>query len=139
MLQENPKHFKEYRHPDSSEDEDEPTDTKKLTGSETKLPLCPFGINCYRKNLLHFAEFDHPLKDAPGPSTSKQVYSDAAECCPEPNTSQSGGSDTDVYDSSEENLPEKVGLKKEQSLSKRYSLMTGLTFSLSCIIFYFGV
>jgi hypothetical protein len=25
------------------------------------LPACPFGATCYRKNLLHFAEFSHPF------------------------------------------------------------------------------
>jgi hypothetical protein len=25
------------------------------------LPVCPFGATCYRKNLLHFAEFSHPF------------------------------------------------------------------------------
>jgi len=25
------------------------------------LPACPFGATCYRKNLLHFAEFNHPF------------------------------------------------------------------------------
>ena len=23
--------------------------------------MCPFGATCYRKNLLHFAEFSHPF------------------------------------------------------------------------------
>jgi hypothetical protein len=23
--------------------------------------VCPFGATCYRKNLLHFAEFSHPF------------------------------------------------------------------------------
>lgn len=30
-------------------------DTNKI------LPTCPFGATCYRKNLLHFAEFSHPF------------------------------------------------------------------------------
>jgi hypothetical protein len=25
------------------------------------LSACPFGATCYRKNLLHFAEFSHPF------------------------------------------------------------------------------
>ena len=25
------------------------------------LTVCPFGATCYRKNLLHFAEFSHPF------------------------------------------------------------------------------
>ncbi len=25
------------------------------------LTPCPFGATCYRKNLLHFAEFSHPF------------------------------------------------------------------------------
>ena len=25
------------------------------------LPVCPFGATCYRKNLLHFAEYTHPF------------------------------------------------------------------------------
>lgn len=27
----------------------------------TKLPVCPFGATCYRKNLLHFAQYSHPF------------------------------------------------------------------------------
>lgn len=25
------------------------------------LPVCPFGATCYRKNLLHFAQYSHPF------------------------------------------------------------------------------
>lgn len=25
------------------------------------MPICPFGATCYRKNLLHFAEYTHPF------------------------------------------------------------------------------
>lgn len=31
-----------------------------LANSKTLQP-CPFGATCYRKNLLHFAEFSHPF------------------------------------------------------------------------------
>lgn len=31
-----------------------------LANSKTRPP-CPFGATCYRKNLLHFAEFSHPF------------------------------------------------------------------------------
>ena len=25
------------------------------------MPVCPFGATCYRKNLLHYAEYSHPF------------------------------------------------------------------------------
>ena len=31
-----------------------------LADNKPLLP-CPFGATCYRKNLLHFAEFSHPF------------------------------------------------------------------------------
>ena len=31
-----------------------------LANNKTLTP-CPFGATCYRKNLLHFAEFSHPF------------------------------------------------------------------------------
>ena len=30
-------------------------------GSTDSLPVCPFGATCYRKNLMHFAEYSHPF------------------------------------------------------------------------------
>ena len=27
-----------------------------------KLPMCPYGVKCYRKNPTHFEEYDHPNK-----------------------------------------------------------------------------
>lgn len=33
----------------------------ELENKKTSLPICPFGATCYRKNLLHFAEYTHPF------------------------------------------------------------------------------
>jgi aprataxin and PNK-like factor len=29
--------------------------------SKKPLPVCPYGATCFRKNLIHFAEFSHPF------------------------------------------------------------------------------
>ena len=29
--------------------------------SKKPLPVCPYGATCFRKNLVHFAEFSHPF------------------------------------------------------------------------------
>ena len=31
------------------------------TDNIAALPVCPFGATCFRKNLLHFAQFSHPF------------------------------------------------------------------------------
>ena len=97
----NPVHFKEYTHPDSDDtdedDVDAPGPSAKSVGAvqvdTTKLPPCPYGTKCYRKNMLHFAEYSHPfVSDC---QSTKAVVPD-----------DNSGSDTDVYDSSDEhNLP----------------------------------
>ena len=81
----NPMHFKEFSHP--SKDGVKAEDTVQIDTS--KLPACPFGTSCYRKNLLHFAQYSHPVKGKVG--TDKDLPDD------------SSGSDTDVYNSDEEN------------------------------------
>lgn len=64
----NTQHFKDFSHSASD------ADSSKTAGSSTKvsasdalatvdmskLPVCKYGASCYRKNLLHFAEFSHP-------------------------------------------------------------------------------
>lgn len=39
------------------------------------LPACPFGATCYRKNLLHFAQFSHPF-DLLNPDDSDEEEDD---------------------------------------------------------------
>ena len=67
----NPEHFKEFLHPPkastpadkTSKGADSKTpDTNSKTSivDDTSLPPCKYGASCYRKNLLHFAEFSHP-------------------------------------------------------------------------------
>ena len=98
----NPIHFKEYDHPaakaatsDSSSDESA-SQVAPVQIDTSKLPPCPFGSKCYRKNLLHFAEYSHPVADD-GASTSKLVPDDC-----------SNDSDTDVYDSDVEEEKQQV-------------------------------
>lgn len=40
---------------------------------EEKKPMCKYGIKCFRKNLVHFAEFDHPTAVAEAPSAVSSV------------------------------------------------------------------
>jgi hypothetical protein len=45
------------------------------------LSLCPFGATCYRKNLLHFAEFSHPfnLLNLDGDSSDEEELSQSTK------------------------------------------------------------
>jgi aprataxin and PNK-like factor len=74
----NPAHFKEYSHSDPVSTSITP---KVVTtglliirifflklycfnfflDTDKTLPVCPFGATCYRKNLLHFAQYSHPF------------------------------------------------------------------------------
>ncbi|XP_076460800.1 uncharacterized protein LOC143293605 [Babylonia areolata] len=63
----NPAHFVEFSHPQDRGDSSSSSTTKdnrKLTASlsvdTSSLPPCKYGAKCYRKNLLHFAEYSHP-------------------------------------------------------------------------------
>jgi len=71
----NADHLKEFAHPsdsktpDSKSDDDDDEDTKKSDPPAKKqktaaddLPACPYGAACYRKNIIHFAEYSHPVK-----------------------------------------------------------------------------
>lgn len=95
----NPEHFKEFLHPpkqttdtaSTSNSKDQDNDSKKTNTKTTKpslpddknLPPCKYGASCFRKNLLHFAEFSHPT------AVVKKV-------------SSGSGSDTDPIDSDDE-------------------------------------
>ncbi|CAL1528756.1 unnamed protein product [Lymnaea stagnalis] len=114
----NPQHFKEFVHPPKSPttssassttasvthtDPHSVSDVINFSASSqmiSELPLCKYGAKCYRKNLLHFAEFSHP--------TNKTANDE-------------NGSDTDVYDSEEEK--EKTEVKKGDILCKGLSLV----------------
>ncbi|BFZ18603.1 hypothetical protein BsWGS_21642 [Bradybaena similaris] len=117
----NPHHFKEYAHSSSNSSgsaisgcdsstvidaASSVTAAKPMTdgSSVVQLPPCKYGVNCYRKNLLHFAEFSHPT------THTSQATSD-------------GGSDTDVYDSDEEKKPKEKSSEKKDILSKDLSLV----------------
>ncbi|KAH3717484.1 hypothetical protein DPMN_060274 [Dreissena polymorpha] len=69
----NPQHFVEFLHPKKSKTSDDsdnsdvsvagsstPTATALPTTDCSTLPVCKYGAKCYRKNLMHFAEFSHP-------------------------------------------------------------------------------
>lgn len=46
--------------------------------NKKSLPQCPFGATCYRKNLLHFAEFSHPF-DLLNPDADSSDEEEATE------------------------------------------------------------
>eukprot|EP01107_Rhizomastix_libera_P000378 TRINITY_DN1066_c0_g1_i1.p1 TRINITY_DN1066_c0_g1~~TRINITY_DN1066_c0_g1_i1.p1 ORF type:complete len:790 (+),score=239.65 TRINITY_DN1066_c0_g1_i1:29-2398(+) len=48
---------------DSSDDEDFAESQAKVVVSKSGKPLCQYGVNCYRKNPAHFAQFAHPHLD----------------------------------------------------------------------------
>ena len=67
----NPEHFKEFLHPAKASTSTDKTskgadsktpdaNSKTSAVDDTSLPPCKYGASCYRKNLLHFAEFSHP-------------------------------------------------------------------------------
>ncbi|KAL8622378.1 hypothetical protein ACOMHN_041706 [Nucella lapillus] len=134
----NPVHFQDFSHPgDKDHDPKSATTDDGVvastsgvglpvagfgTGSiadSSHLPPCKYGINCFRKNLLHFAEYSHPV----GTAASSSADGDGND-----------GSDTDVYDSDEDGKKTKTGkekkpsgediLKRGMSLVKRFSQMT---------------
>lgn len=63
----NTQHFKEFDHTDpatagTSKSSDTSASLSDSTASidTSNLPVCKYGASCYRKNLLHFAEYSHP-------------------------------------------------------------------------------
>lgn len=64
----NPQHFIDFFHPkktntdDSVDSVDGPSTRKLPTTDDSALPPCKYGDKCYRKNLMHFAEYSHPTK-----------------------------------------------------------------------------
>ncbi|XP_045169852.2 uncharacterized protein LOC123532470 [Mercenaria mercenaria] len=114
----NPQHFIDFYHPkksktDASDDATDGPSTPKLPSTDdSSLPPCKYGDKCYRKNLMHFAEYSHPTQ------VVKSVQSDS-------------GDDTDVM-SDEDNPPDKSKkgvksadiLKRGMSLVKSYSKMS---------------
>ena len=120
----NPAHFVEFSHPADSDGAS--TSSSKLSlgsrsGSGTEaaaalaapssadsssaaLPPCKYGAKCYRKNLLHFAEYAHPTS---GPATSATAAVDSDS------DSDSDSGDTDVYDSDDDKVCSKGRLAVE--------------------------
>ena len=104
----NPVHFKEFSHPGDKDYTDTKTSTitsvsstatiKDGDSSGTKsgsssLPACKYGAKCYRKNLMHFAEYSHPTVGS-------------VSTCVKPDS----GSDTDVIES-DDDQPTKVRIQ----------------------------
>lgn len=63
----NPTHFQEFSHPVNSTDDGSGACSSSLADDNTvplidssSCPPCKYGAKCYRKNLLHFAEYSHP-------------------------------------------------------------------------------
>lgn len=119
----NPEHFKEFLHPPKQTTDTASTsdsnDSTRRAKTKTKpslpdgknLPPCKYGASCFRKNLLHFAEFSHPT------AVVKKVTTGS-------------GSDTDPIDSDDEKDKKKPKgkaediLKRGMSLVKKYSQMS---------------
>ncbi|KAH9487761.1 hypothetical protein Btru_069049 [Bulinus truncatus] len=91
----NPKHFEEFFHskaqkilrvsPSDEKSESTNVSSKQIPVPDSSLPLCKYGTSCYRKNLLHFAEYSHPIS---GP------------------TKDTNSSDTDVISSDDDQMTE---------------------------------
>lgn len=66
----NPQHFIDFAHPKKSKNDKTADSTDGASSSTVKLPTtddstlppCKYGAKCYRKNLMHFAEYSHPTK-----------------------------------------------------------------------------
>lgn len=123
----NPDHLAEFSHPKKAKGEDSTDSAADSASPSTSkiddggLPPCKYGASCYRKNLMHFAEYSHPTA-----VTDKVTASDDS------------GHDTDVLsdtDSGDDKKPstskkKKKSVKSEDilkrgmSLVKSYSKMT---------------
>ena len=96
----NPAHFVEFSHPNDANPSDTGTCSTsvvakdratKVTAPATQtssLPPCKYGAHCYRKNLMHFAEYSHPTV----PSSSQDL------------TADSDSGDTDVCESDDDKV-----------------------------------
>jgi len=67
---------------------------KKKLKSTADLPPCPYGVACYRKNIIHFAEYSHPLKSAGQKELDKQKAA-GDEAKNENNDKKSSGNKSD--------------------------------------------
>ncbi|KAL8572703.1 hypothetical protein ACOMHN_049832 [Nucella lapillus] len=117
----NPAHLAEFSHlPTTVKTTDDGTssassrpskaDCRKasLSTDTSSLPPCKYGAMCYRKNLLHFAEYSHPM--------SGRVAADDES------------SDTDVYDSDDDKDKDK---KKEATKDKPHAMNPGMSLTKS--------
>lgn len=122
----NPDHFKEFLHPpkqttdtastaDSKDQDNDSNKTKLKTKpslpDDKNLPPCKYGASCYRKNLLHFAEFSHPTAVAKKLSSGSGSDTDPIESDDEEDKKKSKGKTEDI-------------LKRGMSLVKKYSQMS---------------
>ncbi|WAQ94552.1 APLF-like protein [Mya arenaria] len=124
----NPQHFIDFFHPkkaktsDTESNSDSGTDatdgpstssvSKLPTTDDSSLPPCKYGAKCYRKNLMHFAEFSHPTTVVASVQKSDSG-SDTDEI-----------SDEDDKDSAKKDVKTSDILKRGMSLVKSYSQMT---------------
>ncbi|XP_028398617.1 aprataxin and PNK-like factor isoform X2 [Dendronephthya gigantea] len=56
---------------------DKNEDVEQSSKKEKKLPLCPYGARCYRKNPVHFQEYSHEQEESDNEENSPD---DRAEC-----------------------------------------------------------
>ncbi|KAL4222664.1 hypothetical protein ACF0H5_018705 [Mactra antiquata] len=119
----NPQHLIEFSHPKKSKTDDDKNDTPDAaddavdgpsktpslpTTDDSSLPPCKYGAKCYRKNLMHFAEFSHPTKivaNVTADSDTDELTDD------DTNVQKKGVKTSDI-------------LKRGMSLVKTYSKMT---------------
>ena len=79
------------------------------------LPMCPYGINCYRKNPQHFKEYRHPsvVPSPLSPPPTKKTRTGRSSSSSKAASSSGGGDDTEEEKSDEEG--KSSGLKRKRS------------------------
>lgn len=96
--------------------------------AKKEKPMCKYGIKCFRKNLVHFAEFDHPIaggaatveSSAPRKEMEREEEPKKATKTP-PAKKQKMTDPDDVWPSTEE---DDDGVELPPELTRSYSSMT---------------
>lgn len=91
------------------------------TGPPKKKPMCKYGIKCYRNNLLHFAEFDHPTKALDDSSPAKKSGTASKKSKGKEEEEEDLELTQQLDDSDEEDKNKDDGHAK---LTRKYSMMT---------------
>jgi len=79
---------------------------KKLKSAVDDLPPCPYGASCYRKNIIHFAEYSHPVKSVGQIELAKQKTAGEASEDKDKKDKKDGKSDWITGDADDEDGPQ---------------------------------